>query len=72
MTFDPTVNNQLAYSAPRGGIIGYDMPEHAASMKFKVLASIIAANIVTMAHGFVFTIAKKFQQITEHGHTLVR
>jgi len=35
------------------------MPEHAASMKFKVLASVIAENTV-MAHGFVFTIAKKF------------
>jgi hypothetical protein len=43
-----------------GPIVGYDMPELAAAMKFKVLASVITANTVK-AHGFVLTFAKKFQ-----------
>src|SRR5215217_5005909 len=42
-----------------GPIVGYDMPELAAAMKFKVLASVITANTVK-AHGFVLTFAKKF------------
>ena len=41
-----------------GGVINYDMPEHGAAMKLKVLTSVISENAVR-SFGVAFTLAKK-------------
>jgi len=42
-----------------GGIVAYDMPENSASMKVKVLTTVIAANTVK-SYGAVIGFIKKF------------